>query len=123
MLFKLTLSNVKENAKKAYYARRLIPQQSIVTKCLYRNDEGAVCAIGASLPRDFPLTREENSLPLSMGLIQTKFLINARELEPMIAIQTAHDRWAAAARCYSKASLSTSRTLRDLEAKFLSLIS
>jgi hypothetical protein len=115
-MLELTLASVKTNAKKAYDEKRLIPQQKFVTKCLYRNDQGAVCAIGASLPPDFPLTEEENASPLSMGLVQSKFLIDPFELSAILTIQGAHDRWAAAVKCQI-------RYAKILEARFLALIS
>ena len=110
---RLTLAKVKENARRAYDENRLTAQHG--GSCVYRDDRGHVCAIGASVPESVAtaLTSEQQASTVSM-LAGDVFIVGKRELPLIREIQAAHDSWT------SRSSTSVSK--RTQRSRLLKLI-
>jgi len=83
----LNIEDVKANARKAHAEGRLIAQQPASTELCWQNDQGHVCALGASFPKGW------NPDPGIFELIQ-QGEIQTDDEAGLFEMQLTHDHWA-----------------------------
>jgi hypothetical protein len=93
----LKIADVVENGREAYLAGRLSaqnPRENRIVKCLYRDDRGLPCIIGASLDDETAKCFDERPVS-SVSSLVAQGLLKTDDFNTLKELQQNHDNWLA----------------------------